>query len=98
MENIGYLTPLGAIRVTFSSGILKLEDRKIQVKRTFLERFFTLPWKPWKRTKVVIKKVPVPTIYFIRPVNHLLVHTSLKQKFLKQMEIYPQVNWQLEEK
>jgi len=30
----------------------------IEVPRTWMERLFSYPWKPWKKVKTVIPKVP----------------------------------------
>ena len=34
-----------------------------EVRRTWLERLFTWPWRPWIETKVVSEQVPDPKLY-----------------------------------
>ena len=45
---------------------VNLVDLKIEfVNRTWKERLFTIPWTPWKKTKVVQHKIPKQEFYLI---------------------------------
>lgn len=35
----------------------------IEVERSWKERLFSLPWRPWKKVKIIIPQVPDPHIY-----------------------------------
>ena len=50
--------------------------KKTSVRRTWKERLFSLPWRPFVTMKVVYE----PAIY--QAGNSLLVHPALKAKFL----------------
>jgi len=43
---------------------------EIEVKRTLKERLISLPWRPWKRTKVVYKPaiLNAGVIYLVHPI------------------------------
>lgn len=38
-------------------------DKSEQVVRTRHERWFSWPWRPWRKTRTVIRRAPDPTFY-----------------------------------
>jgi hypothetical protein len=62
------LSPMPKIYYSSYCGNLK------NIKRTWKERLFTLPWNPWIKTKIYIE----PTIYKIG--DNFVAHISYKSK------------------
>ena len=52
-------------RIIEDPGLI-IDGPAYEAPRTWVERFFTLPWSPWKSTKTVIPKIPSPDIYKIK--------------------------------
>lgn len=45
---------------------INMVDIKIEViNKTWKERFFSLPWKPWIKTNVIEKRIPKHKVYII---------------------------------
>lgn len=53
----------------------------VEVRRTWRERLFSRPWRPWERTKFVTRQVPDDTVYFIRGriVCHPIVRSQMER-------------------
>ncbi len=43
--------------------ILVVDGEPYQRRRSWRERLFTRPWRPWRATKWVVPKIPDPNIY-----------------------------------
>ena len=43
--------------------LLVVDGDPVEVLRTWKERLFSRPWRPFKATKTVIPKVPMPPVY-----------------------------------
>lgn len=43
--------------------LLVVDGDPVEVPRTWRERLFSRPWRPFKATKTVIPKVPMPSVY-----------------------------------
>lgn len=53
--------------------------------RTWKERLFTRPWKPFKKTRTIVPKVPMKSI-FKTPDGMLIMHPSLAAQLRRQIE------------
>ena len=64
-----------------------LEDGEpLEVPRTWRERWFTLPWKPWKAAKTITPRVPSPSVSIFG--NKLIGHPeTIKALLDRSMEI-----------
>ena len=52
---------------------LVVDGDPIEVRRTWKERLFSRPWRPFKRNKTVIPKVPSEEVLVILP-NTIVAH------------------------
>ena len=43
-----------------------MDNEEITIKRTMKDRLFTLPWNPFKKTKIETKKIPSTKIFGIK--------------------------------
>ena len=73
-------------RIIEDPGLI-IDGPAYEAPRTWVERFFTLPWSPWKSTKTVIPKIPSPDIYKINT-DCLVMHPATAVQ-LKQLWIAP---------
>lgn len=60
--------------------------RPEKVKRTWKERLFTLPWKPWITHKTIQVPNYKPAMY--RLGNQIIYHPALKEQIRKSIEVY----------
>jgi len=58
-------------------------DHKYNIKRTWKERLFTLPWKPLQKTRVIIMQVPSTEV--IVNGNTLIMHPEIAKELKNQM-------------
>lgn len=58
----------------------------VEVKRTVKERLFTRPWRPFKRTRTVVPKVPRDDAIKL-PNGTLVMHPETARKLRKMMEV-----------
>lgn len=56
-----YRTTLGIPII--ESEVLIIDGEPYERRRTWRERLFTRPWRPWRATQRVIPKVPDPNFY-----------------------------------
>ena len=54
-----------------------------EVKRTLKERLFTLPWRPFKKTKIVTTYPPLKSFYLMDTM--LICHPVMKQSLIAAM-------------
>lgn len=80
--NLG-LNFLNSIRI-IENPILTMEGTPYEVKRTWKERLFTLPWEPLKATKTVVPQVPSTEIIYANGV--MVMHPEMANKIRKQLE------------
>jgi len=59
------------------------EGTPYEVKRTWKERLFTLPWKPFYATKTVVPLIPKQTATFL-PNGTLVMHPEMYDKIQKE--------------
>jgi len=71
-------------------GIKIIEDINMVVpgepyekQRTFKERWFTLPWRPFKKTKTIVPMVPSKEIICWE--NNFVMHPTAKEAILQEM-------------
>lgn len=48
------------------------------VNRSWIERLFSWPWKPWIKTKLITERHPDPNIYKID--NKIICHPTIAQQ------------------
>ena len=79
------------------NGLKIIEDLNMVVpgepfekKRTIKERLFSLPWRPFKRTKTITLMVPSREIIFWE--NHLVMHPVVKDELLRSVAKSEQSN------
>ena len=65
-------------RVVYSP-FLTVSGEPYEVKRTFKERWFSLPWKPFKKVKLITTQVPSREV--IRNNGVLYAHPVMKSEF-----------------
>lgn len=59
---------------------LMVEDGEpYEVRRTWKERLFTRPWRPWKATRTVVPKVPMKGGYRLAD-GTIIVHPAIARK------------------
>ncbi len=51
--------------------------------RNLKERFFTRPWKPLKKTKTIIPKIPLDKMYVMD--NKIIMHPAYAEKIKKEI-------------
>ena len=61
------------------------EDESHEVTRTWKERLFSRPWKPFKKTKTVIRKIPSKSIYKLNE-NTLAMHPVMAARLEKELK------------
>ena len=72
------LSPIGGIPIKYSQYCVDL-DKPIhtEIPRTWKERLFSWPWRPWQATRIVTTYEP--TMYRIGwPSPHILAHPAFK--------------------
>ena len=55
------------------------------IRRTWKERFFSLPWRPWIATRLIIHYDPDPRVYIYG--NRLIAHPDIIEKLINQLDI-----------
>jgi hypothetical protein len=55
------------------------------VQRSWRERLFTCPWRPWVATYAVTPKIPNPDAVRLDHINALLMHPQTAREFRKWM-------------
>ena len=57
---------------------INMVDVKVEsINRTWKERLFTLPWKPWVNTKVIEKRIPKQEAYIVKMGNRYSIYNSI---------------------
>lgn len=67
------------LRVTFTTGALAIETRRVLVRRSWWARLLTRPWRPWQSHRWVTRDEAVPAAYIVG--NQLYVHPALRENF-----------------
>lgn len=55
-----------------------IDGEPIKVVRSWKERIFSLPWRPLKRAKIVVSKVPNPNVY--RYKDYMVMHPDIAKQ------------------
>jgi len=57
---------------------INMVDIKMEViNKTWKERFFSLPWKPWIKTRIVEKRIPKHKVYIVDNYNIYGINKAL---------------------
>ena len=72
-----FLSPLAGFQIIEDAHLVKSE----LVKRTWKERFFTRPWRPFKKYREVF----YPSEEILTIGRTLIMHPMMKQKILREM-------------
>lgn len=56
--------------------LLTIPGPLVEVRSTWKERLFTMPWRPWIRTRGVISQIPSREMYML-PDNTIVMHPEL---------------------
>lgn len=73
MEMDGVIKGMLYGRKIVLSNILTHDGEPFEVKRTWKERLFTKPWRPFKKTRIVVLQIPddviikTPDAYIMHP-------------------------------
>jgi hypothetical protein len=59
--------------------------KTVEVKRSWKERLFSWPWRPWKKTKLVDEYHPDPNFYILGSFT-FTCHPALYNQLRKQLE------------
>lgn len=62
-----------------------IKYRTKRVKRSLRERFFSLPWHPLDRYKIVVERYIDKAMFYIPRTNVIYVNTALVPKLLKEI-------------
>ena len=65
---------------------LTLPGETIEVERSWKERLFTLPWRPFTKTKIKMLMLPSPELYLFREHNLIVGHPETIKKLYKELE------------
>lgn len=61
-----------------------------EINRTWKERLFSWPWRPFKKTKIIIRYEPIKTIY--SDGNKLIMHPEVfrvfREEYLKSKDVH----------
>ena len=66
--------------------LLLIDGEPYEVQRTWKERLFTTPWRPFKRTKTIIPKVPDKFVYFIEGGKVCIAHPASARIIREKLE------------
>jgi hypothetical protein len=61
------------------------ETEQKEVERTFRERFFSWPWRPWQKTKTVYYSVPKREIYVLQKERKVICHPAIANELRLQL-------------
>jgi hypothetical protein len=75
---------VGGMRI-YTNALLTESGEPYTVDRTWKERLFSLPWKPWKSTKVIIPTVPSTKVYALSD-NILIMHPDMEHTIYNQLQ------------
>ena len=67
-----------------TSPILTKTSDPFPVKRTWIERLFSLPWRPWKATKMITIQVPSDEVIIMA--DTITMHPETLRKFQAELE------------
>lgn len=67
------INPLHGLKIITDLN-LTIQDGTIIVNRSWKERLFTRPWKPWVATKEIFNIIPDPNMYFIEKEGIVFAH------------------------
>ena len=70
-----------------TSNLLTIPGEPYQVKRSFKERFFSLPWRPFKSEKTVIPQIPDPKVLIMG--DTVVMHPAIFDAFQKELRLTP---------
>lgn len=82
MGKIGELAGLQLI----ANDILTIPGPDREVRRTWRERLFTIPWTPLKATRKEPTRIPDPNFYVDHINNRIIAHPSVIDRILKEGE------------
>jgi len=69
----------GSYKIISTPSMVK--TKKKVVKRTWKERLFSLPWRPFQKTKVVTYNVPDETV--LKMDDRIICHPSIYEKYIR---------------
>jgi len=75
---------IGGIRIIESINAVEAVEEKIEVSRSWWERWFSRPWQPFKMTKTQTKIVYKPASY--QMMGRLIVHPAISQKLREELK------------
>ncbi|HEC64245.1 MAG TPA: hypothetical protein ENI23_03020 [bacterium] len=67
------VNPLQGLKIIEDKS-LTIPDGTITVTRSWKERLFTRPWKPWVATKEIFNIIPNPELFYIKDRGIVLAH------------------------
>lgn len=70
---------------------LVIQDGITTLNRTWKERLFTRPWKPWIATKEIANMIPNPDVFIIKG-KTVLAHPATAQKIKEMFRNDPPAN------
>lgn len=65
----------------FENSLLLKDGEPYEVNRTLKERWFSLPWRPLKKNKTIVPKVPSDEMVIDRINKHLYMHPETLKQF-----------------
>ena len=79
-----YMNRLYGYQIVESLSMVDVNNPEhVEQKRTWKERLFTLPWRPFKKTKTLTIFPPLKNYYLIG--NTILCHPAMKQGLIAAM-------------
>lgn len=78
--------PLNGISISTQDRLVIPGGEPYQVRRTWKERLFSRPWRPWVRTRTVTPMKPDPRIYQ-SPDGYLVGHPVTVDRMIALMEL-----------
>lgn len=65
---------------------LTIHDGTTTITRSWKERLFTLPWRPWVATKEISNIIPNPEFFYIRHKGIVLAHPVTARKLYDELD------------
>ena len=82
---VGSMPLLSGFKIIESSFMVEDGD-PYEKRRTWKERLFSMPWKPFKKTKTVIPKVPMRKVFRMKD-NTIIMHPVIAAELRRQIDI-----------
>jgi hypothetical protein len=57
-----------------TSPLLTVDGKPYQEKRTWKERLFSSPWRPFRKTNTIVPQIPSRTTYVCKENNTIIMH------------------------